>query len=63
MSNVRVELNHSAIEALLKSSEVAQVCETEAKRMTLASGMDYEPDVYVGRSRVNAGGYQEDSDD
>lgn len=63
MSNVRIELNHGAIGALLKSSEVAQVCEKEAERMTLATGMDYEPDVYVGRSRVNAGGYQEGSDD
>ena len=63
MSNVQIELNHSAIDALLKSDEVAEVCEREARRMTQATGMKYEPDVYVGRSRVNAGGYKEVTDD
>lgn len=63
MSNVTIELNSAAIRALLKSEEVAQACEAEARRMTLATGMDYEPDVYTGRNRVNAGGYGEESDD
>lgn len=63
MSNVLIELNHSTIDALLKSDEIAKVCEKEARRMTLATGMDYEADVYVGRTRVNAGGYKEATDD
>lgn len=63
MADVEIELNHGAIMALLKSDEIAQVCEKEAQRMTRATGMDYESDVYVGRSRVNAGGYQEADND
>lgn len=63
MGNVEIVLNHAAIDALLKSNEVTQVCEREAQRMTRATGMDYESDVYVGRTRVNAGGYKEATDD
>ena len=58
MSNVQIELNHSAIVALMKSDEIADVCEKEARRMTQAVGIDYKPDIYVGRSRTNAGGYE-----
>lgn len=58
MSKVEIELNHAGIVALMKSDAIADVCEKEARRMTLATEMDYEADVYVGRSRVNAGGFQ-----
>ena len=43
---------------MLRSQEIAAVCEAEASRMTLATGMDYVPDVYLGKTRMNAGGYQ-----
>ena len=59
MANVEIELDSAGIRALLKSSEIADVCEKQAARMTRATGIDYVPDVYVGRNRVNAGGYQE----
>lgn len=63
MVNVKIELNDSGIRELLKSSEIANVCENEAARMTRATGVEYVPDVHFGRTRVNAGGYQKGRDD
>lgn len=64
MGKTKIELNSSGIVELMKSQEIADVLEAEAKRMTLATGMEYQPDVYLnGRTRANAGGYQEDIDD
>lgn len=57
MAKVRIELNSAAVRALLKSPEIAQVCEEQAERMTRATGMDYVSDVHIGKSRVNAGAY------
>lgn len=54
MSKVEIELNSAGIRELLKSSEIANVCEAQAARMTRATGVEYVPDVYVGRTRVNA---------
>lgn len=62
MADVKIELDHAGIVSLLKSSEIADACEKQARKMTLATGMKYEPDVYVGKSRVNAGGYQNSKD-
>ncbi len=59
MANVEIELNSSGIVSLLKSSEIASACEKEARKMTLATGMQYQADVYSGRNRVNAAGYEE----
>lgn len=56
MDNVRIELNSAGIQKLLKSTEIADVCEQQAQRMTQATGVKYEADVYVGRTRVNARG-------
>jgi len=54
MAKVIVELNSAGIRELLKSQEIANVCESEAAKMTAASGVKYTADVYVGRTRVNA---------
>ena len=54
MANVEIELNSAGIRELLKSSEIASVCEAQAARMTRATGAEYVADVYVGRTRVNA---------
>ena len=54
MANVEIELNSAGIQELLKSSEIASVCEAQAARMTRAAGVEYVADVYVGRTRVNA---------
>ncbi len=54
MANVEIELNSAGIQELLKSSEIASVCEAQAARMTRAAGVEYVADVHVGRTRVNA---------
>ncbi len=56
MANVEIELNSAGIQELLKSSEIASVCEAQAARMTRAAGVEYVADVHVGRTRVNARG-------
>lgn len=57
MSNVKIVLNSDGIRELLKSDELAEVCEREAERMTRATGMKYQSDVRIGKLRVRAGGY------
>lgn len=54
MANIKVVLNSEAVQELLKSSEIAGICESEAERMTKASGLKYIPDIHVGKTRVNA---------
>lgn len=63
MSNVRIELDSAGIQELLKSEEIAAVCETQAQKMTQASGVKYVSDVYVGRTRVNAKGVRRTGND
>lgn len=62
MAKVKIVLNSAGIRELMKSSEIAGVCEKQAERLTVATGMPYVPDVYVGRSRVNAAGLTKDSE-
>lgn len=50
---------HAAEELIMKSEDMAKVCEEQAARMTRATGMEYRPDIYVGETRVNAGGFDE----
>lgn len=57
MSNVKIVLNSDGIRELLKSDEMAEVCEREAERMTRATGQFYMSDVKIGKYRVRAGGY------
>ena len=54
MAKVTIELNSAGIQELLKSPEIASVCESEAQKMTQAAGVRYVADVYTGRTRVNA---------
>lgn len=63
MAKVDIQLDSAGIQELLKSSEIASVCESEAARLTRATGMEYVADVHVGKTRVNAGGYQNRGDD
>lgn len=44
----------SAGELLLRSEEIASICDEEAQRMTQATGVDYIPKVHVGAKRVFA---------
>lgn len=55
MADVEIKLNSAGVRELLKSSEIASVCESQAARMTRATGVEYVADVYVGKTRVNAG--------
>lgn len=55
MTDVEIVLNSAGIQALLKSSGVAKICEAKAAQMTRAAGVEYVADVYVGKTRVNAG--------
>lgn len=47
----------AAGELLLRSAEITEFCEKEAERMTRATGMSYEPNVYMGKNRVRVGSY------
>ena len=47
----------AAGDLMLRSQEIADVCEKEAARITRAAGVEYRSDVRVGRTRVNARGY------
>jgi len=58
MSNVRIELDSDGIQELLKSKEIASVCEKEAEKMTRATGTDYVSDVVIGKTRVVVGAYK-----
>lgn len=55
MADVEIKLNSAGVRELLKSPEIASVCESQAARMTRATGVEYVADVYVGKTRVNAG--------
>lgn len=58
MDKAIIELNSAGVQELLKCSEMADVCEKEAARMTRTTGVDYAPDVHVGKTRVNASARQ-----
>lgn len=62
MAKVTVELNMPEIYNILKTPEIASVCESAAEKMTQATGTQYTPDVYTGKTRVNAAGYKKQSD-
>lgn len=62
-NGVEIVLDSAGIQDLLKSAEIADICEAQAARMTRATGMKYEADVHIGKTRVNARGYQNRGDD
>lgn len=58
------EWDYSAAgDLMLRSSEISAICESEAARMTRATGVNYVPDVTIGRTRVRAGAYQNGGND
>lgn len=63
MNSVRIELDSEGIQELLKSDEISAVCEQAAEKMTRATGMAYESDVVIGKTRVVVGAYQEERSD
>lgn len=56
MAKTVVKWDYKAAGALLlRSDEIADICNKEAERMTRETGMHYKPDVVTGRVRVHAG--------
>lgn len=59
MANKDFEWDYTAAgNLMLRSAEISAICEAEAARMTRATGVNYVPDVQMGKTRVRAGGYQ-----
>ena len=57
MASKNFEWDYQAAgDLMLRSPEIAEICEKEAARMTRATGMPYHSDVMVGRTRVIAAG-------
>lgn len=57
MASKNFEWDYQAAgDLMLRSPEIAEICEKEAERMTRATGMPYHSDVKVGKTRVNARG-------
>ena len=63
MSNVIIELDSKGIQELLKSEEIARICEEVAEQKTRASKLPYVADVHIGETRVNAAGYETTEED
>ena len=58
MAKVKIEIDYAEMDKLRRSPEIASVCESVAQKLTQATGVDYKPDTYTGKTRVNAAGYQ-----
>ncbi len=57
MAKTRFEWDYKAAgDLMLRSQEIAEVCEAEAARMSRATGVEYVPDVRMGNQRVIASG-------
>lgn len=56
MSNDFVWDYDAAGDLMLRSDEIAAVCAEQAERMTKATGVEYIPDVVMGKTRVVAAG-------
>ena len=53
MAKTKFEWDYAAAgDLMLRSQEIAEVCEAEAERMTRATGVEYIPDVRMGSQRV-----------
>ena len=61
-SKLKVVLNSAGVRALLRSPEIAAVCEQKAKAEAAKLGSAYKTDVYQGRNRVNVSVYTDDPD-
>ena len=60
LSNVRIELDHRAIENLLKSEAVADMCFEAASEIAERAGDGYEADKKTLSTRVVASAYTAD---
>lgn len=51
---VKIELNRSGVRELLRSGEMASICEGYAKQALASLGEGYEVSTHTGANRVNA---------
>lgn len=54
MADIKIELNRAGVAELMKSPEMAGLCESLAQKAAGSLGDGYEVSTYVGRTRVNA---------
>lgn len=54
MSKLKFELNRDGVKALMKSSEMMEVCEDYANKALSRLGDGYEVSTMVGKTRCNA---------
>lgn len=54
MADVTIELNSDGVRELLRSAEMAEICEELANEIAAQCGDGYEVSVYTGINRVNA---------
>ena len=52
--NIRVELNSEGVRELLRSPEMAAICQAQAKAIAGRAGDGYSVSTYTGANRVNA---------
>lgn len=54
MDKFHIELNEQGVRELLRSQEMAAICQGLAQGIAGRAGGGYEVDTYTGRNRVNA---------
>ncbi len=54
MGKYRIELNSEGVQELLKSPEMAAICQNLANDIAARAGTGYQVTVYTGKTRVNA---------
>lgn len=54
MAKVKIKLNSSGVQELLKSAEMQSICKEHAQRIQATCGAGYKTDTYVGKVRCNA---------
>ena len=54
MAKVQVELNSEGVRELLRSPEMAAICQAQARAIAGRAGNGYSVSTYTGTSRVNA---------
>lgn len=59
-SKLKVVLNRSGVQQLLKSKEIAGICRNVAEKQAEKLGPSFKTDEFVGKTRVNASVYTED---
>ena len=52
--NIRVELNSDGVRELLRSPEMAAVCQEQARMIANRAGDGYTVSTFTGANRVNA---------